>query len=88
MKPNRCIFEVGEYDGQTSLIIGDLDDSSNDDIREVDHPDFDKYWYNEMENTFSSDKLNQEEARKWCLSIGMVEATEPLINSYPYGHGD
>lgn len=87
MKPDRCEFTLFIDDGSSDmyvsgdgdicLCISDLDEPDNDDIRDVDHPDFDTYWGNACENVFLSNKFDDfkdiEEARQWCLSIGMVE---------------
>jgi len=85
MNPTRCEFEISTDDGMLSevgdivLVIGDLDEPDNDDIRDVIHADFDRLWDNACENVFTSDKFKtEEEARKWCLSIGMKEANESL----------
>ena len=39
----------------------------------VRHPDFNNLWENEMENTWSNYTMTLDEAREWCLSIGMTE---------------
>jgi len=85
MNPARCEFELQEDTfgdmgdpGDIILIVGDLDDPDNDDIRDVLHPDFDNYWGNACENVFVSDGVMHfsgiEDARQWCLSIGMKAA--------------
>lgn len=63
-----------------SIYLTDLDDPSNDDVRDVDHPDFDTYWGNAMENVFEPNDPyigealdTQTKARQWLLSIGMIE---------------
>lgn len=75
LKPNECLFEIGvfdNFDNEITIIIEDLTDSSNDDVREVDHADFDFYWENMMENVFSSTKFRtMKDAKDWCISIGM-----------------
>ncbi len=87
MKPNRCEFSIfiddntsDMYvagDGDICLCITDMDEPDNDDIRDVDHPDFDKFWGNACENVFLSDGFKHfkslEDAKNWCLSIGMIE---------------
>ena len=86
MNPARCEFELQEDTfgdmgdpGDIVLIVGDLDEPDNDDIRDVLHTDFDYYWGNACENVFVSEKFKDiEDARKWCLSIGMKAATRPL----------
>lgn len=93
LQPNRCEFslhidndQADMYvagDGDICLCITDLDEPDNDDVRDVDHPDFDKYWGNACENVFLSEGFDHfkslEDARKWCLSIGMVESPEQLV---------
>ena len=37
-----------------TLFLEDLEDPDNDDVREVNHPDFETYWGNSMENTFEA----------------------------------
>lgn len=72
LKPSECIFEIGVFDNEITIVIEDLTDNDNDDVREVDHPDFDNYWDNMMENVFSSEKFkNMKDAKDWCISIGM-----------------
>ena len=67
---NNSVFD--NFDNEITIIIEDLTDNSNDDVREVDHPDFDNYWDNMMENVFSSEKFkNMKDAKDWCISIGM-----------------
>ena len=67
-----------------SIFVRDLDDKSNDGVRDVDHPDFDKYWGNECENMFgpfNKDEIEEgfeplntkTKAREWLISIGMIE---------------
>lgn len=53
LKPNRASFEFFEDEGEFTIHVSDLDDPSNDDVRDVDHPDWDTLWGNEMENVFS-----------------------------------
>lgn len=56
------------------LFVMQISDPNNDDIREIDHLDFNKYWDNEMENVFSTLHFQTvDDARKWCISIGMTE---------------
>jgi hypothetical protein len=94
MKPNRCEFSLHIEadmpwlsakifeDGDICLCISDLDEPDNDDIRDVLHPDFDRFWGNACENVFLSNGFKDfktiEDARRWCLAIGMVESTELL----------
>ena len=92
LKPNRAgfFFEPSAWSGKESnkefsIFIKDLDDKSNDGVRDLDHPDFDKFWGNDCENTFSplaEDEIEDEKlkalstkakARKWLLSIGLIE---------------
>ncbi len=73
LQPNRCQFEISIFDGIITLAVEDLDDPSNDDVREVVHPDFEKYWDNSMENVFETTHFkSMQEAKDWCISIGMV----------------
>ncbi len=90
LEPNKCKFllfiddgEADMYisgDGDICLCIEDIDESDNDDIRDINHPDFDKLCNNASENVFLSngfeDFKSLEEARKWCLSIGMIESED------------
>lgn len=77
--PEDCQFEVVEIEWNigdppiVSLSVSSISDPSNDDIREVRHPDFNDLWENEMENTWSTYTMTLDEARTWCLSIGMTE---------------
>ena len=94
LMPNRCEFWLFIDDGgddkdmyiagegDICLCISDLDEPDNDDIRDVVHPDFDKFWDNACENIFLSHGFKHfkslEDAKKWCLSIGMIESNIPL----------
>ena len=88
LEPNRTGFNLEEghssddYGFQLWLI--DLDEPSNDDIRDVNHPEFDMYWGNASECQFlpweenyhpESHKTfkNMKEAREWLVSIGMQD---------------
>ncbi len=97
LEPNRCEFslhidnEDAEMyvagDSDICLCITDLDEPDNDDVRDINHPDFDKFWSNACENVFLSNGFNDfatiEDARQWCLSIGMIENTsEALLNQH------
>lgn len=73
LQPNRCKFDLGIFDGIIQIFIIDLDEESNDDVRDVVHPDFERYWSNDMENIFSTDHFKtMQEAKDWCISIGMI----------------
>ena len=98
LDPKRTSFAISDEDGVITLWVVDLDEEDNDDIRDINHPDFDNYWSNAMECVFElndQDMINflirlnknkaktlkpplktMEEARNWCLSIGMVEDKE------------
>lgn len=72
LQPNRCLFDIGVFNGLISIFIEDLDESNNDDVRDVVHPDFDRYWGNDCENMFSTRHFKtMQEAKEWCVSIGM-----------------
>lgn len=93
LKPERLGFtiypEIGEEDikeDNFTIYLTDLEDKTNYDIRGVDHPDWDMYWGNEMENVFSPMNFDIEDykeiepvlgtitkAKEWLLSIGMRE---------------
>jgi hypothetical protein len=84
--PSDALFEVMESDQDTFLNTGlaplgqviltvfsktrDLDN-----IRSIRHPGFDKIWDNLMENIWETDKMTLEEAKEWCISIGMEESS-------------
>ena len=73
LQPNRTSFKIGVFDGSISIFVTDLDEQDNDDVREVVHPDFERFWDNDMENVFSTIHFQTiEEARDWCVSIGMT----------------
>jgi hypothetical protein len=73
LQPNRTKFEIGVFDGEISIAVFDLDELDNDDVREVVHPDFEKYWDNVMENCFVTEHFKtMQEAKDWCISIGMI----------------
>ena len=73
-------------EGIITLWVSSISDPCNDDIRDIKHPDFDKYWGNSCECVFTANdqefikwlKYNVvpfktiQEAKGWCLSIGMV----------------
>ncbi len=72
LQPNKCKFDIGVFDGYITISITDLDEEDNDDIRDVVHPDFEKYWDNDAENIFSTTHFKtMQEAQDWCISIGM-----------------
>lgn len=72
LQPKRCKFDIGIFDGLITIFVTDLDQRDNDDVRDIVHPDFDKYWGNEMENVFSTDNFKtMREAKDWLTSIGM-----------------
>lgn len=91
LKPQKTSFTIEDSDlndGGFTIYLTDLEEPSNDDVRDVDHPDFDILWGNAMENVFEPwDQEwidNHEErklkaittkkmAREWLLSIGMTE---------------
>lgn len=87
IKPEKCLFNIfiddgtdDMYvagDGDICLCITDEDCPDNDDIRDIDHPDFDKYWGNAAENVFLSDGFKHfkslGEAKQWCFEVGMKE---------------
>lgn len=74
LKPSECKFTLFIDDEDICLSIEDITDPSNDDVREVNYPDFDKYWDNVMENVFTSNHFKSlKDAKDWCLSIGMIE---------------
>ncbi len=91
-KTTFAVTQDPDYDeDRPTLFLADLDDDDNDDVREISHPDFDILWSNDCENIFSSNDqfyvsksrkhglmaLNTvEEARQWCLSVGMTEDTD------------
>lgn len=78
MNPSQILFVVTQREdcGETEphLHIQDKEDFENEDIHNINHPDFDKFWFEESENDFSTEHFkNVEDARQWCLSIGMIE---------------
>ena len=90
IKPNDAEFAVtndtNAFGNGIVLWVSSLSHPDYDDIREVDHVDFEKYWGNAMENVFEAheqDYIDSEkygvkafqttqEAIDWCISIGMV----------------
>lgn len=52
IKPNRALFYISEEEGTIEMFVVDMDDPSNDGIRDIVHPEFDNHWGNSMENTF------------------------------------
>lgn len=52
LNPRRTSFGIAEEDGNVVLYVLDLDEPDNDDVRDIDHPDFDYYWGNACENVF------------------------------------
>ena len=90
IKPNDAEFAVtndsSSFGNGIVLWVSSISHPDYDDIREVDHVDFEKYWGNAMENVFEaheqdyidSEKYgvkafkNTQEAIDWCISIGMV----------------
>lgn len=89
LEPNKALFhistqeEFAEENGddeiyKPTMFVVDIDEPSNDNIRDINHPDFDRYWGNSMENCFEvygeGEGWSYEKALEWCLSIGMIEA--------------
>jgi hypothetical protein len=97
LKPSDVEFAItngmdgDEYTGHDTskditLWVSSISDPGNDDIRDINHKDFDKYWGNACECVFISwDQkwidINEygviafktiQEAKGWCISIGMV----------------
>ena len=66
--------------GGVGLLLIDMEDDGNDNIGEVNHPDFETYWDIASEGLFSlSDNApftTLEEAKAWCESIGMVYTSD------------
>lgn len=80
LKPKRTAFTIEDDDNESgfAVYLTDLDDPSNDGVRDVDHPEFEVKFGNMAENLFepSSSKMTKAEARAWLLSIGMTEIEE------------
>lgn len=54
LDPTKTTFDVQvDDDGSIMVFLQDQEDPDNDDVRDVDHPDFDKLFGNECENIFS-----------------------------------
>ncbi len=90
---NKKTTNKGEYTmvipRPFQIFLLDLEDPSNDDIRDVVHPDFDALWGNSCECVFEPWKqswidkysknknlkalTNSHDARQWLISIGMKE---------------
>jgi len=80
LDPKKTSFMIIDtYGGDEGIMIGlvDLEEPDNDGIRDVDHPDFERMFGNDMECVFSSNPDNgletEEDVKNWLLSIGMVE---------------
>jgi hypothetical protein len=81
LDPKKTTFELYINDGSDNtcaedggigLFLTDDEAEDNDDVRDVIHPDFETYWDNDMENTFSTTHFTTlKEAEKWLRSIGM-----------------
>lgn len=78
--PSNATFGINEVKDEDSWVAGifievqDTENEDNDDIRSIDHPDFDKYWDNEMECVFKTYHFTSvQDARAWLLAIGMTE---------------
>jgi len=92
INPKRALFYIMEHNEDYSfgepfgMFIVDMDDPSNDDIREVDHPDFDSKWENDSENDFTPRDENWaiQDAEAWCLSIGMVKGDSNICCTAAY----
>lgn len=81
LDPKQISFELDVYENdgnnEISLFLTDHEYPENDNIREINHPDFEKYWDNIMENTFvTTHFLTLNEARLWLLSIGMTDISK------------
>ena len=80
--PSDALFEVMESDQDTGLApLGQViltvfsKTRDLDNIRSIRYPGFDKIWDNLMENIWETDKMTLEEAKEWCISIGMEESS-------------
>lgn len=52
LDPKKTTFAIGNDGGQIYVTLMDQEDDDNDDVREVDHPDWDILFGNAMENVF------------------------------------
>ncbi len=65
--------------GQGSKIMINVENIKNEDdeVRNIKHPDWNKFWNNECENVFSSKVFKTDtEANIWLTSIGMTHNQE------------
>ena len=85
LEPNRTKFYIrdnsrGEYYGsKIQLFLVDMDDEENDDVREVNHPEWGLYWENDSENEFSA---IDEETVKSLIDSGMNDTLKELGIGY------
>jgi hypothetical protein len=99
LEPRKALFhistpeEFAEEQGDdeeyvVSMFVVDMDEPDNDNVRDVKHPDFDRYWGNMMENCFEvydeGEDWSYEKALEWCLSIGMVQADNNICCDEKY----
>lgn len=79
LKPSECNFRIikdEEFNcGETTLIIEDNTEPSNDDVRDVLHPKFEDMWINVCENLFEplDETMTIKQLEDWCVSIGMIK---------------
>lgn len=81
LKPNECKFGAYKnYDDEVEIFISDFQ-RDDDDIREIDHPQFNLLWDNTCENTWVPTSRRGssvyhiktvKDARNWGLAIGMT----------------
>lgn len=81
LDPKKTTFELyinngddntTSEDGGIGVFLTDDECDDNDNVGDVVHPDFDKYWDCDCENTFSTTHFTTlKEAEKWLRSIGM-----------------
>lgn len=76
ISPSDAEFAVtldAPYEDRVHLWVVSISDPSNDDIRDIDHPHFEKYFGNAAECVFSahSKHLSLRGAKAFCESIGM-----------------
>lgn len=66
-------------DGDIAVELTDDEDGGNDNINDINHPDWDENWEASCEGVFIASKFKTiKEARKWLLSIGMSEAGDSI----------
>lgn len=79
LNPKRTSFAIHDWDGDNcdfAVFLTDMDDESNDDVREVDHPDWEDKFDNAMENVFEPKDaflFSRKNCKQYLLSLGMTE---------------